>query len=74
MKTIKNEKTGELKRLNDREAEKLVSQSFSGWKYSSKTEWKSENRKESSKSKQNTEDDTTNRKNSASKTKKSASR
>lgn len=40
MKTLKNSKTGELKRLNDKEAHKLVKQEFLGWKYTSKQDWK----------------------------------
>lgn len=40
MKTVKNKNTGELKRLNDKEAQKLVNQTFLGWVYCSKKEWK----------------------------------
>lgn len=40
MKTIRNSKTGELKRLNDKEAEKMVRQEYLGWKYTSKKDWK----------------------------------
>lgn len=40
MKTIRNTKTGELKRLNDKEAEKLVRQSYLGWSYVPKQAWK----------------------------------
>lgn len=40
MKTIKNTKTGELKRLNDKEAEKLIIQSYLGWSYVPKQNWK----------------------------------
>ena len=40
MKTIRNTKTGELKRLNDKEAEKLVRQSYLAWSYVPKQAWK----------------------------------
>ena len=40
MKTIRNTKTGELKRVNDKEAEKLVRQSYLGWSYVPKQAWK----------------------------------
>jgi hypothetical protein len=39
MKTIKN-KLGELKRVNDREAEKLVRQKNLGWNFCAKSEFK----------------------------------
>jgi hypothetical protein len=44
MKTLKNSKTGEIKRLNDKEAEKLVKQTFLGWSYIPKDLWKQETR------------------------------
>jgi hypothetical protein len=47
MKTLRNRKTGEIKRLNDREAQNLVKQSFLGWEYTSKQSWKNENNKKS---------------------------
>lgn len=40
MKTIRNTKTGELKRVNDKEAEKLVRQLYLGWSYVPKQAWK----------------------------------
>jgi len=43
MKTIRNTKTGEIKRLNDKEAHKAVTlQSYLGWSYVSKEVWKNE--------------------------------
>jgi hypothetical protein len=39
MKTLKH-KSGELKRVNDREAEKLVHQKHLGWNYCAKSEFK----------------------------------
>ena len=42
MKTLRHKKTGELKRLNDKAAEKLVRQKHLGWEYCSKTLWKSQ--------------------------------
>jgi hypothetical protein len=45
MKTIRNSKTGELKRMNDKEAHKLVSQSYLGWSYVPKELFKKEKRK-----------------------------
>lgn len=45
MKTLRNSKTGELKRVNDREAEKLVNQPYLGWNYVPKEFWKKENQK-----------------------------
>lgn len=41
MKTVKN-KNGEIKRMNDREAQKLVSQKHLGWSYCPKSEFKSQ--------------------------------
>jgi len=40
MKTLKNSKTGEIKRLHDQAAHKLVMNTFLGWVYTSKSEWK----------------------------------
>lgn len=40
MKTLRHKNTGEIKRLNDKEAQKLVSQSHLGWVYCSKSEWR----------------------------------
>ena len=40
MKTLKNSKTGEIKRLHDQAAHKLVIQTFLGWGYVPKSEWK----------------------------------
>jgi hypothetical protein len=40
MKTLKNSKTGEIKRLHDQAAQKLVLQTFLGWEYTPKSEWK----------------------------------
>jgi len=45
MKTLQNIVTGELKRVNDKEAEKLVRQKFLNWMYTSKQTWKRENGK-----------------------------
>jgi hypothetical protein len=44
MKTIKH-KTGEIKRLNDKEAHKLVSQKHLGWNYCPKSAFKNQNGK-----------------------------
>jgi hypothetical protein len=40
MKTLKNSKSGEIKRLHDNAAHKLVLQTFLGWVYAPKSEWK----------------------------------
>ena len=40
MKTLKNSKSGEIKRLHDQAAHKLVIQTFLGWVYTPKSEWK----------------------------------
>jgi hypothetical protein len=42
MKTLRHKKTGEIKRLNDKEAHKLVIQSHLGWEYCSKSELKTQ--------------------------------
>lgn len=43
MKTIRNQKTGEIKRLNDKEAHKVVTQQgYLGWSYIPKNVWKTE--------------------------------
>jgi hypothetical protein len=47
MKTIRNKKTGELKRLNDREAHKMIVTTYLGWEYVPKQIWKNETRTES---------------------------
>lgn len=47
MKTIRNKKTGELKRLNDREAHKMIVTTYLGWEYVPKQVWKKETRTES---------------------------
>lgn len=44
MKTIKN-KNGEIKRLNDKAAHKLVTQVQLGWMYCAKSEFKNKNGK-----------------------------
>ena len=40
MKTLKNSKSGEIKRLHDQAAHKLVMNTFLGWGYVPKSEWK----------------------------------
>ena len=51
MKTIRNQKTGEIKRLNDKEAHKVVTiQGYLGWSYVPKNVWKEEVRGPHSKS------------------------
>ena len=55
MKTLKNSKTGELKRINDKEAEKLVRQTYLGWNYVPKEVWKNENQTKSNTKKNETE-------------------
>ena len=40
MKTLKNSKTGEIKRLHDKAAHTLVMNTFLGWGYVPKSEWK----------------------------------
>lgn len=42
MKTLRNTKTGELKRLHDKEAQKLFLQTYLGWEYCPKNVWKTE--------------------------------
>ncbi len=43
MKTIRNQKTGEIKRLNDKEAHKVVTQhAYLGWSYIPKNVWKTD--------------------------------
>jgi hypothetical protein len=44
MKTLKNTKTGELKRAHDKDAQKLVLQTYLGWQYCPKNVWKTEMR------------------------------
>ena len=51
MKTIRNQKTGEIKRLNDREAHRIVTkEGYLGWSYVPKNMWKTEVRGEHTKS------------------------
>ena len=40
MKTLKNKKTGEIKRVDDKTANMMVSQTFLGWEYCPKSLWK----------------------------------
>lgn len=42
MKTLRNSKTGELKRVHDKEAQKLFLQTYLGWEYCPKNVWKTE--------------------------------
>ena len=42
MKTLRNTKTGELKRVHDKEAQKLFLQTYLGWQYCPKNVWKTE--------------------------------
>ena len=42
MKTLRNTKTGELKRVHDKEAQKLFLQTYLGWEYCPKNVWKTE--------------------------------
>ena len=44
MKTLRNTKTGELKRVHDKEAQKLFLQTYLGWEYCPKNVWKEETR------------------------------
>lgn len=55
MKTLRNSKTNELKRINDKEAEKLVRQTYLGWNYVPKELWKKENQTKSNTKKNETE-------------------
>jgi len=74
MKTLRNSKTGELKRLNDKEAEKLVRQEYLGWGYVPKEMWKMETRNKSNVKNNETESvDTRAGKKANGKTKKSGS-
>lgn len=79
MKTIRNTKTGEIKRLKDKEAHKMVvTQGYLGWSYVPKEVWKNEVRgtvnTQENKSNKKNENDTTTRKTSDVKIKKSNSR
>lgn len=47
MKTLKNSKTGELKRINEKDADKLVRQEYLGWEYVPKEVWKMESKNKS---------------------------
>lgn len=40
MKTIKNKNSGVIKRVDDKEANNLVSMNYLGWEYCPKKEWK----------------------------------
>lgn len=40
MKTLKNNKTNEIKRVDDKTARTMVSQTFLGWEYCPKSLWK----------------------------------
>lgn len=48
MKTLKNNKTNEIRRVDDKTARTMVNQSFLGWEYCPKLLWK-ENRLSKSK-------------------------
>jgi hypothetical protein len=74
MKTLKNSKNGEIKRLNDKEAEKLVRQTFLGWGYVPKELWKQESRTKTKSEKNEESVDTRSGKKVDGKTKKSTSR
>ena len=74
MKTLKNNKTGELKRLHDKEAQKLVLQTYMGWEYCPKHVWKTEMGVTKSTETKTQKNDTSARKNDSSKSKKSSTR
>jgi len=74
MKTLKNNKTGELKRVHDKEAQKLVLQTYLGWEYCPKNLWKTEMGPTKSTETKKEKDDTSSRKNDTGKTKKSSKR
>jgi hypothetical protein len=74
MKTLKNNKTGELKRVHDKEAQKLVLQTYLGWEYCPKNVWKAEMGPTKSTETKKVKDDTSSRKNDFGKTKKSTTR
>jgi len=40
MKTLKNKTTNEIKRVDDKTANQMVSQTFLGWEYCPKSLWK----------------------------------
>ena len=42
MKTIRNTKTGEIKRVDDKDANNMVSSTWQGWEYCPKSLWKTE--------------------------------
>ena len=42
MKTIRNTKTGEIKRVDDKDANNMVGTSWQGWEYCPKSLWKTE--------------------------------
>jgi len=74
MKTLKNNKTGELKRVHDKDAQKLVLQTYLGWEYCPKNLWKTEMGPTKSTETKKEKDDTSSRKNDTGKTKKSSKR
>jgi hypothetical protein len=74
MKTLKNNKTGELKRVHDKEAQKLVLQTYLGWEYCPKNLWKAEMGPTKQTENKKQKDDTSTRKNDTGKTKKSSTR
>lgn len=74
MKTLKNNKTGELKRVKDKEAQKLVLQSYLGWEYCPKNVWKTEMGTIKSTEIKKQKNDTGSGRNDSGKTKKSTSR
>jgi hypothetical protein len=42
MKTIRNTKTGEIKRVDNKDANNMVGTKWQGWEYCSKSLWKTE--------------------------------
>ncbi len=42
MKTIRNTKTGEIKRVDDKDANNMVKTKWQGWEYCPKSLWKTE--------------------------------
>lgn len=74
MKTLRNTKTGELKRVNDKESQKLVSQTYLGWQYCPKNVWKTETRSTKTSENPKPKNDTGTRSNDIGKTKKSTTR
>lgn len=70
MKTIRHKQTGELKRVNEKEAERLTG--YLGWEYCAKSEWKKINNSKIKDNDSSTEQPAT--KKSSRKTKKASSR